>query len=499
MYNRKMMKQRRNRFRNRGRARGGAPLSLRQEAGLLLGESPQVYYNAKDLDLADGAPVTTFGDVTMVNGPLFDADGWAEGYPTVNLNGTTQYGTEQAEAPNYTNNSKFIWSWSGVSYSAVGAGDEYFLLGVFRSTGVFFMLRRDHTIPDRLEFFIRPNDGDPLYYDNSTELIPTGPIHLVCMWDGDRKLVKVMSAAGVVTIMDVVGIGPIDTISDIDSTFIGRGSSNAEHSPDRLALLTMTRCDDPTEEKVDGLLALLNKHYPIPDIPLKAQIEWMATVEPQPFGDARELQLGDGDPVTELGDWEMLGGTFGPATYDDDGWDGSLPIVRLNGDRGSSVDAENYEHGTPSIWMYSGIRVGTGTAVETIHLEGLNAVYRRFNFNTNQSRLQHLIRNDAGTTEAEFGTPFDTTKPMHAGVVYDGSTVSVAVLNSDGLTVLINNAPVDTAGPSTFNNLFLGNAGTDTIDPSVVVALRCPAAAATQPRLLALLRILNAAYPVGGE
>ena len=239
-------------------------LTLRQQIGQVLGVEPQVFADARDLDLSDGEGVATFGDLAMANGPLFDVDGWGGSLPTVNLNGTTQYGSEQVEAPNYTHESKYIWSYSGVSYSAAEASDEYFMMGVFKGSGVFIMMRRDHAIPDRLEYYIRPDAGAPLYYDNSTELIPTGAIHLVCMWDGDRKLVKAMSAVGVVTVMDVDGVGPLDTISNIDTTYVGRGASNAEHSPDRLAVLSMTRYDNPTEQHVDALLSALNNHYPIP-------------------------------------------------------------------------------------------------------------------------------------------------------------------------------------------------------------------------------------------
>ena len=229
---------------------------------------------------------------------------------------------------------------------------------------------------------------------------------------------------------------------------------------------------------------------------LRQQIGAVLGVEPQVFADARDLDLDDTDPVSTFGDWTMLNGSFGPATYDADGWGGSLPLVNMNGDRGSSDDVSNYEHTTPAIWTFTGVRVGAGTAVETIHLEGSAPAYRRFNFNTNQSRLQHLIRNDAGTSEADFGTAFDTTKPMHAGVVYDGSTVSVAVLNSDGLAVVINNAPVDTTGPSTYSDLFLGNAGTDTLNVGITTLTRCSAGSATQANLQAVLNLHNQAYPV---
>ena len=228
---------------------------------------------------------------------------------------------------------------------------------------------------------------------------------------------------------------------------------------------------------------------------LRQQIGAVLGVEPQVFADARDLDLDDTDPVSTFGDWTMQGGAFGPATYDADGWGGSLPLVNLSDDRGTAADFANYAHGTPAVWTFSGVLVGTGTSVLLLHLAGPNATYRRFYFNANQTRFQHQIRNDAGTVETEFGQSF-SLGPVHAGIAFTGTSVSMCILNADGAAVHLDNAPVDATGPSTYNVLNLGAPGSTTFNVGITSLTRCSAGAATVANLQAILAAHNNHYPV---
>src|SRR5690606_17906707 len=153
--------------------------------------------------------------------------------------------------------------------------------------------------------------------------------------------------------------------------------------------------------------------------------------EPHVYANARDLDASDTDPVTTFGSWTM---TASP-TYDEDGWDSSLPTVNLDGATqygDAASEATRYNGAPPFVWVWSGVSAsasesGDEHAMFEASGGGQFILLRR---NHGNDLMEAYIRTDAAVLYQPFGPAAIPTGPIHIGMMWDGLRLLVKVLHS---------------------------------------------------------------------
>lgn len=229
---------------------------------------------------------------------------------------------------------------------------------------------------------------------------------------------------------------------------------------------------------------------------LRQQIGQVLGVEPQVFADARDLTVGDGNPVPAWGDWDTSGGTN---TFDADGWRGILPAVSVADGFTTATDAANYDHLTPRVWgvsligsnpgvirLFIGISTGEGVGTNTAHL-----------FANGSNVVAYRTRESPGNQDNDAFVQLDTGSPVHLICGYDGTTARLVVLDANGMTA--HQAPHGISTSVTYSTMHLANISglsAATGDYAVSFMARVDAGVVTQQNLESVATLINTHYPV---
>lgn len=244
------------RGRSARRGGGGAPLTLRQQIGQVLGVEPQVYADARDLDLDDGDPVTVFGDWTAIAGsPEYDADGWGGALPGVTTGGFVS----ALDASNYGSLTGHVWS---VSLRTIEAANNRSIIGLSNNRDQAEQNKILGAISnDNIMYRTRLNSGSQDQDFGSA--LPEGVLlHIGVVYDGARATVRVLTSGGFSTLINDAPHALGETVV-FDEAFLGGVMAGWNEPADLWALAQMTRVASPTVQQLDDVLNLHNQAYPV--------------------------------------------------------------------------------------------------------------------------------------------------------------------------------------------------------------------------------------------
>ena len=247
-------------LRGRGPRRGGGALTLRQQIGQVLGVEPQVFADARDLDVGDGNAVATWGDWSgVVGGATLDADGWGGSLPGVTL-GTGDALVTATDAANYGADTHRVWALSAIVQTSgtncvlLGANesrdnaDASLMMSRLGSNGAVLIRTREDSSNEELEL---------------GTAVPTGVrVHIGMVYDGASVSVRALTSGG---LSSLLSNAPHSLTASLTLTEMMLGSALGGWAtlPGVYCVSSLTRVASPTVQQLDDVLNLHNQAYPV--------------------------------------------------------------------------------------------------------------------------------------------------------------------------------------------------------------------------------------------